>query len=200
MMLNRPRQLNFIRISLIVLSVAAAACSRKPTGPVEAVLTKGMSVTATNPNGTVTITAGEGWTRTFSGQDWSATRELSPRPTRWNGSLGLYDPASSFSPYGRVLVEEGQLFFSSESEFLRHLYSGSAIVRPVYTHDGLVFAYNVAPVPSGEPARSVELWQAYINGRKPTSLKGSNDSAFSVSGGTTPETSSPHPAPVGSVR
>ena len=70
--------------------------------------------------------------------------------------------------------------------------------RPIYTHNGLVFCYSVsAPSGGGEPTRSVELWQLYINGRRPHHLPGANDRAIRVEGGAIPNTSTPHPAPVG---
>ncbi len=161
----------------------------------EVVMTPGMRITGTNPNGTVTITAGEATRRTYSGTGWQKSRKLIARRGRWYGSLGLYDPAASFSPYGRLLVEEGQRHFHSVAEAMRwlHEYQYNA-----YTNNGLVFDYRLsAPPPpdTGEPARDVYLWQIYINGRRPKHLPGANDNAIRVEGGSIPNTATPHPDP-----
>jgi hypothetical protein len=165
----------------------------------ETVMTPGMRVTATNQNGTVTITAGEGTRRHYAGTGWKKSLALIARSERWDGSLGLYDPASSFSPYGRVLAEEGRIHCTSVSEAMRWLYVGSALNHPTYTNNGLVFCYSVAVPPgnAGEPCRAVELWQLYINGRRPQHLPGANDRAIRVEGGSIPNTSTAHRASVG---
>jgi hypothetical protein len=179
--------------------VALFACERQRAllPNTEYVLTKGMTVRATNPNGTVTITAGDGAARVFSGDGWSKSRTLIPRTTRWYGSLGLYDPGSSSSPGGRLLADEGRLFFKTESEALRYLYSGSAHFKPVYTNQGLIVGYDMESIPGHEPVRSVQIWQIYINGKRPNSLRGANDSAILVENGTIPDTAAPNPAPTG---
>lgn len=189
------------RLALVGLGVALSGYSQSELLPyTEVVLKPGMAVTATNPNGTVTIQAGDGTARIFSGEGWKKKRNLIPRRERWYGSLGLYDPASSRSPYGRLLVDEGQLYFSDVSEALKYLYVGSDHFKPVYTNNGLVFGYDVETFGEGEePTRSVQLWQIYIDGKRPTSMPGADDSSITVSGGEIPEVSTPYPAPVGYV-
>ena len=189
--------------TVLFLMVMLAGCSQKNELLVytEVVLKPGMTVTATNPHGTVIIKAGEGTTRIFSGENWEKKRNLIPRRERWYGSLGLYDPAASSSPYGRLLVDEGRLYFPSVSEALRYLYPGSDGFKPVYTNSGLVFGYDVETFGERmEPTRSIQLWQIYVNGKRPTSMPGADDSAINVSGGGIPETSTPYPAPVGYVK
>ena len=187
---------------VLVLALAISGCTtdRGLLSNTEFVLTKGMKVAATTANGTVVITAGEGTERTFSGDGWSKKRHLIARRTRWYGSLGLYDPAASYSPHGRVLVDEGKQFFATESEALRYLYAESEYFKPVFTGNGLVVGYHVEVIPGGEPTRSIEVWQIYINGKKPSSLHGADDSAIRVFGGDTPQSSSPNAAPVGYPR
>ena len=84
---------------------------------------------------------------------------------------------------------------------MRWLYVGSDFNRPIYTcNNGLVFCYSVSAPSSGggEPTRSVELWQLYIDGRRPHHLPGGvMYRAIRVEGGAIPNTSTPHPAPVG---
>ncbi|MEA3209696.1 MAG: hypothetical protein QOE70_2753 [Chthoniobacter sp.] len=190
-------------LSLLCLALLLTGCAtegpRQLLPESETVMTPGMRVTATNPNGTVTITAGEGTRRHYSGTGWQKSLSLIARSARWNGSLGLYDPASSFSPYGRLLAEEGRIHCTSISEAMRWLYVGSALNHPTYTNNGLVFCYSIAVPPDAarEPARSVELWQLYINGRRPQHLPGANDRAIRVEGGSIPNTSMAYRAPVG---
>ena len=163
----------------------------------EVVLTPGMTVTATNPNGTVSLHATGSAVREISGDGWKTEFKLIPRTTRWYGSLGLYNPAESSSPYGRLLVDEGRLHFDSVSDALKHLYVDSQRSKWVYTNDGLVVGYDVSPIPGGEPTRSVTLWQIYVDGKKPTSMPGADDSAIKVEGGATTNESTPYPAEVG---
>lgn len=187
-------------LPFLCAALLSAGCATQQLHPYsETVMSPGMRVTATNPNGTVTITAGEGTTRHYAGAGWKKSRSLIARSTRWNGSLGLYDPASSFSPYGRLLAEEGRIHCTSVSEAMRWLYVGSTLHRPTYTNNGLVFCYSISVPPdsAGEPTRSVELWQLYINGHRPHHLPGANDRAIRVEGGSIPNTSIAHHAEVG---
>lgn len=190
------KSLHFV-LSLILLSAGCATYRLQPYS--ETVMTPGMRVTATNPNGTVTILAGEGTRRHYRGPGWQKSLSLLTRSERWNGSLGLYDPASSFSAYGRLLAEEGRIHCTSISQALRWLYVGSAINRPAYTNQGLVICYSISVPPNGagEPTRSVELWQLYINGRRPRHLPGASDGAIRVVGGSIPDTSAAHHVSVG---
>jgi hypothetical protein len=172
-------------------------CSPAMPPNTEFVLTKGMVITATNPAGQVTITGGGGTGRIFSGPGWRKQRSLIPRDERWYGSLGLYDPGESMSPYGRLLADEGRLFFDSESQALRALYPEGGYEQYVFNNRGLVVGYHVEKIPGGEPTRSVTIWQIYIRGRRPTTLRGADDEAVKMTGGTIPETAQPHEAAVG---
>lgn len=187
------------RVILLLFCLSAASCQSQdrllPT--TEFVLPEGMIITATNSEGTITVSAGPGTERTFSGKGWSKKSDLIPRTTRWYGSLGLYDPAGSDSPYGRVLVDEGRLFFKNESEALRYLYTGSDYSKPVFNNHGMVVGYHVENIPGGEPTRSIEIWQIYINGKRPQSIRGADDAAIIVQGGSIPDEATPHDVPVG---
>ena len=164
----------------------------------ETVITDGMVITANTPDGPVRIAGKKGTKRLYSGDGWYKTRNLDPRDVRWYGSLGLYDAASSFSPHGRLLLEEGRLFFDSTQDAVRYLRRRH--VAPVYNNRGLSVGLKVVELPreeGKEPVRTVEVWQIYIKGRKPTSLPGAKDAAISVSGGTIPDSASPYPAKIG---
>jgi hypothetical protein len=159
-----------------------------------------MVITAHTPHGVLSIEGEKESWRRFSSSGWTARRRLIARSERWNGSLGLYDPATTlFSPYGRLLAEEGRLFFASETEALRYLAASAAHFRPVFNRSGLVVGLNIDHAPGHEPTRSIQVWQIYIQGRKPVALRGGDDALVQVSGGLThiPDTASPHPAPIG---
>jgi hypothetical protein len=144
----------------------------------EAVLKPGESVTATNKFGTVTIAYVSERKRKFELDGHTAVRKLIVRPQRFMGMLGLYDPAEAWAfapPEYRLLFEEAQQFFGSYDEIYAKLYEGSDIMDWVYTPDGLVVGYGLAR--SKEPGQintyEVNLFQYYLNGAKPTGLRGS---------------------------
>ena len=178
--------------------VPISAASNIPT---ESVLSDGMKISASTPSGKILIEGKKGFTRVYSGDSWSKTSTLIPRSTRWYGSLGLYDPADSDSMHGRLLVDEGRQFFSSESEALRYMQSLSEYYGNLtYNNSGLVIAYKVIDIEGGEPTRSLTLWQFYINGKKPSTLQGAVDQNLKINGGDTPETATPFPAKIGYER
>jgi len=194
------RTFNASQVLLAGLFVFMMGCSGRYLEPYsEVVMSPGMRIEGTNPNGTVVVTAGDGTLRSYEGDGWEKSIRLISRVTRWDGSLGLYDPAGSSSPFGRVLVEEGRLHFSSVDQAMRYLYVGSFDTKPVFTNNGLVFTYSIAkPRESWQgTVRAVEIWQLYINGKRPTSLPGADDRAIEVSRGSIPDLSQPYPAPVG---
>ena len=187
------RNLLLLPIFALLTSCAAFRPGMRPT--TEYVLTDGMTISATTKNGVVSIAGKKGTKRVFSGDGWSKTRCLIPRDVRWYGSLGLYDPAGSFSPYGRLLVDEGRLFFESKSDALQYLRAN--YFKPVFNNHGLAVGYRIATYPGKEATRSVEVWQIYINGKRPDSLRGANDAAFKVVGGKIPDFAKPYPAVIG---
>lgn len=186
---------------VLILVVLLCGCRKSPYPFTENVLSEGMVITASTPSGKISIEGQKGCSRRFSGENWSCTSALIPRDTRWYGSLGLYDPAPSNSMHGRLLVDEGRQFFSSESEVLRYLQQNSGYFgRLTYNNSGLVVAYKIIPIPGGSPTRSLEVWQVYINGHKPSSLRGAMDANITISGGQCPDAASPFPAVVGYER
>jgi hypothetical protein len=167
----------------------------------ESVLTNGMRIVAHTPSGQVVIEGKRGFARKYSGDGWSKTATLTPRTTRWYGSLGLYDPAPSNSLSDRLLLDEGTQFFSTESEALRYLKALSRFFGALtFSKSGLVVAYKVIDISGGRPSRSLEIWQIYIDGSKPTSLRGGDDNSIEISGGSIPSRATPAPARVGFER
>ena len=183
----------------LIFAFTLVSCAGRPT-PLpftEAVLTDGMRLSAETHKGKLTVIGGPGTERTFVGAGWQRSTHLIPRRTRWYGSLGLYDPSKSRSLNGRVIVDEGKLFFDSESDALRFLYVGSSQFKPVFTSTGLAIGYHVMNIPGGEPTRSIRIWQIYIMGKRPSSLRGAADEKITVTGGDIQDRASPNEAPVG---
>ena len=203
-----PLSLKIFIMSILALVVAFVVnMMRSNTLPpyTEYVLTDGMKITAKMPQETIVIEGRKGTRRFFKGENWSTTATLTPRPTRWYGSLGLYDPADSYSQNGRLLVDEGRQFFSSKNELLRYIcyLTEMAIAHggnTIYTNKGLIVSCGITSLKRGGVVRDITIWQAYVNGERPTSLEGANDSAIHVSGGVIPETATPHPAEEGEPR
>lgn len=184
-------------------SVLLASCTSGSSlsSKTEAVLIQGMKISAATPSGKIVIKGGPGASRTYSGQGWSKSSVLIQRDTRWSGSLGLYDPADSFTLGNRLLVEEGRQYFASESEALRYMQRLKGYYGPLtYNNSGLVVAYKVIDIPNESPTRELEVWQFYIKGKRPASLRGANDSSIEVSGGQVPDQSTPASAPIGYER
>ena len=181
--------------------MTSLACRQKVLPFTESVLSDGMKICATTPSGKIIIEGKMGCSRSYRDGNWVKTSDLTPRTTRWYGSLGLYDPASSYSQCDRLLVDEGRQFFSSESEALRYLKSLSGFFGPLtYNNRGLVIAYNITAIPGGKPIRHLTIWQIYINGARPISLRGAVDSKIEVSGGVIPDRAVPGDAPIGYER
>ncbi len=186
---------------LVLLLWSISGNKNKPYAYTENVLTDGMSITVQTHIEKLTIEGLEGTRRKFTGEGWSKVADLIPRQTRWYGSLGLYDPADSNTQSGRLLVDEGRQFFDSEEEALRYLCEEQKKgYKIVYSNHGLSLSQDKEPTGLDKPIRFVNIWQIYINGKKPTSLKGANDEAIQVTGGIIPAIANLNPAKVGCPR
>ena len=184
-----------------ILLFFLSACDKSPFPYTENVLSDGMVITAHTPNGMISIKGKKGCSREFAGDNWLKKSNLIPRDTRWYGSLGLYDPADSDTMNGRLIVDEGRQFFASESEALRYFQRLSGYYgRLTYNNSGLLIAYKIIDVGGGEPTRSLTIWQIYINGKKPSSLRGAVDKNIEIAGGSIPDTATPFQAKIGYER
>jgi hypothetical protein len=186
-----------------VLATAVISCGLLQSNPDanEMVLSEKMKISALTPLGRITIEAGKGFARQYSGVDWSKSSRLIPRTTRWYGSFGAYDPAGSSTRGDRLLVDEGRQFFSSESEALRYMNTlGGYYGSLTYNNSGLVIAYHVVEIPNEKPTRTIQVWQFYINGKRPSTLRGAVDENIEISGGTIPDKVTPMQAPIGYER
>jgi len=142
----------------------------------EAVLHPGETVSCTNNFGTIRISYVSETERKFEFDGRTVVKKLIVRTDRWMGKMGLYDPASAGSifsnPEYRLLFDESELRFRTYNEAYEYLYTQWEYSDWVYTTDGLICGYHVEePKESGQfPVYSVELYQDYVGGAKPTGL------------------------------
>ena len=191
-----------IKIFIFTIFLALACNKTNKALPfTENILTKGMKITAQTPIEKLIIEGLEGTKRRFIGEKWSKVANLIPRQSRWYGSLGLYDPARSSTQEGRLLINEGRQFFKNENEALRFLCnlrkSVDQLDKLTYSSNGLVISYHITPV---HKVKNINIWQIYINGKKPTALKGADNHAIEVTAGIIPDTATPHPIKIGYPR
>lgn len=104
-----------------------------------------------------------------------------PRTKRWNDSLGLYypGPGNHWKPHNgiaRGVVEEGQQHFKTVDEALKWI-AGRTWPPLVYRNDGLAVGWmkNLS-----RKQLNVDVWQIYIDGKKPANLPGSPDDKITV--------------------
>jgi hypothetical protein len=179
-----------ILITLLVLSIQG--CNAETgDGPVpaknEIVMSPGMKMTASTSVGTIAVTAGKGLRRSYTWEGDTRSVEMWPRKERWHGSLGLYYPGPGWhwTEHNGIragVVQEGQQHFKTLEEayeWLRNLKG----MPYVYRNDGLVVGWTK----NLEGAYlSVDVWQVYIDGKKPNSMPGADDDAIVEELGTDP--------------
>ena len=144
----------------------------------EIVLTDGTQLVADAPWGRIKIEAGPGLRRVYT---WRGNRRgvvLKPREERFAGSMGIHfegnppvwEPADGIT---KVDLEEGQRRFENVDDAM--IWMQIRRLRYSYTNDGLVVGWKL----KGDTLE-VELWQFYIDGKKPTSLPGAEDSRIAL--------------------
>jgi hypothetical protein len=192
--------LKYLRIAVTAVSLTAcgfliaavSACSQAGAvgdGPVparnEIVMTPGMRITAATRSGKIAITAGQGLQRSYSWEGATRSVEMWPRNKRWYGSLGLYYPGPGDhwkEHYGitRGVVEEGQQRFQTEKEAADWIEERQKLQRMmsyVWRRDGLVVGWGKV---AERKQLNVEVWQVYIDGKKPSDLPNSTDQKIKV--------------------
>ena len=152
------------------------------TGP-EVVMTPRMRIQVTNNTGLISIEHAGETTRRYAWDGAVRVVELETRRERWYGSMGLYSPGdSTFRDVGgirRAVLEEGQMHFTNETEAV-------AWLSQPYNRDTLDIVYDDRGLAVGwakNLARkqiNVDVWQIFINGTKPTALKGSRGHQIQV--------------------
>jgi hypothetical protein len=147
----------------------------------EVVMTPGMLITATTTAGTITVTAVDELTRSYTWERATRSVEMVPRPQRWYGSLGLFYPGpgehwAEHHGITRGVLEEGQQHFKSVEEAMKWVKDRTWIPL-VYRDDGLLVGFGKT-LPRKQ--LNVDVWQILINGKKPERLPGSQNDKITV--------------------
>ena len=175
---------------LFVIAVAASGCASKGSTP-ELVLGEGVRLTAKGATGDVSVVAGKGLARSYQWNSCSLNASMRARPTRWFGSLGIYDPASSFGVLSRLLpwwfkcdgvsrtvVQEGQIHFFDRESAENWITRYSKGDETVWSNNGLLVKWGIN---REREQINVDVWQVCISGRWPTELTGAQDEALVLS-------------------
>ena len=170
---------------LIFITLLLSGCDKReaPTIPypyTKLAMQPGMVIAARNKNGTVYIEYLSPLERRYKWNGHDEKRTLIPRKASWLGFLGAYDPATAyiweiFSP--RIVAEDSQINFATMEDAEKWLYQGSAVMDWVYTDDGLVIGFAKT---SSRNQVNIEVYQFYIDGEKPSGLKGSRPENIKV--------------------
>jgi hypothetical protein len=169
-------------ISLLTLfAFSFSSCSKHDyvTSQNEIVMVPGMTITAKNANGTITIESNQELKRVYMFDSKEIDVKLTKRDKRWNGSLGAYSPGGGAKVL--TVVEEGQQHFFSQKEAIEWLAWQEKDMRYVYSSTGLVIGWHIRnDAKSPSVALSVQVWQFYIQGQKPSKLPGARDDLITV--------------------
>ncbi len=175
------KTLRFIFFGVVL--VFSLSCTRTPLNSFsEIVMCKGMRIAAQSQGRTLIVTADDRVRRSYATDNVDASFKLKPRKSRWYGSFGLYSASGNRNVH--AVLEEGHQYFSSEREALEWLKWQDDHLHYVYNSSGLVVGWSLQRNPSKPgppPVLSVQVWQFYIDGKKPTSLAKANVDALRIS-------------------
>ncbi len=147
----------------------------------ETVIPIGATVSATNSNGTILITATSPAFRRYRWRGRDVTYGLAPRSERWYGSLGIYSAnAYLFGRWWseRGVFEEAQMHFPDDKSARRWL--AEQPPRWVsWTRSGLFVYYGEV---AARDQLNADVLQICIHGRKPTHLDRANDRNITITG------------------
>jgi hypothetical protein len=187
-------------IITVILMLVFATAYADTSNQCEAVMVEGMSISFTNAHGSMTVTAGKGFERRYIWAGDTRTVIMWPRKKRWYGSLGMYNPGSyikgeveqwkEHDGIKRYVVEEGQRHFTNATEAAAWTRRGSGApdnLDYIYNDTGLVVGMDKQPRLLEERKKTdfpgtleVDVWQIYINGKKPEKLEGSKNACITV--------------------
>ena len=177
---------------------AMANAPHVSTSRCEAVMVEGMWIAFTNSHGEMKVTAGKGFERNYTWAGDTRSLVMWPRNERWYGSLGMYNPGSwiegemeqwkEHEGIGRCVAEEGQRHFTNEAEAIEWISTRGKYHDYIYNDTGLVVGMNKEIPPpewkkengNGPGTLCVDVWQVYINGKKPQKLEGAKNDAITV--------------------
>lgn len=144
----------------------------------EIVLGQNDWVEATTKLGKIKVQAGKGLRRYYSWEGITRSVAMAPRKSRWYGSYGIYFPGPGYhwlpahNGISRGVLEEGQQHFKTTEEALKWI----ELHQPLtYRDDGLAIFFMKTP---SRHQLSVDVWQIYIDGKKPTNIPNSQNEAI----------------------
>ncbi|MDZ8119224.1 DUF4258 domain-containing protein [Pontiella agarivorans] len=166
-----------VTIIMLLLSVCAS-CS---VGDVELAISQGM-VLNLNENRSLTIESIDPLTRSYILDGYTNVVKLTPDTVRYYGRMGLSGSSAWKGSRGidRAVFSEGQQHFYSADEAISWLtlgWNGTNGIGLVYTSDGLAVGYKET---GSRRQINIDVWQVYINGRKPEDLPGASDEKLQV--------------------
>lgn len=149
--------------------------------PKEPVMCPGMSIKVERGSGHLKISAEGLKARRYEIDSHIIAVELIPRSQRWYGSLGLYLPSGTNEIH--LVLDEGQQHFYSEKEAQDWISWKKDRLGYVYSSDGLVVGWKLQELLKSDQKAvlHVDLWQIYIQGKKPSSFEGAKDQSISIS-------------------
>jgi hypothetical protein len=142
-----------------------------------------MRLSFNNPNGSGAAKYVSPFKREYTfGRETPQTIELFARPSRFMGTLGIYNPgerwAGSLNANARLVAVESEVHFGSMDELRKFLYEGSAIQKWVYNQEGYVVGYFESP---GREQRNLTLYRYFIKGKPARFLPGYDNAKVRVS-------------------
>jgi hypothetical protein len=150
----------------------------------EIVMPPNATITAETQAGKIIIKSGKGLKRYYTWENATRSVVMWPRAERWYGSLGLYypGPGSHWLPkhngISRGVLEEGRQYFTSEKEATEWINQQMKWFPTVYRDDGLLVGFGKS---LEREQLDVNVWQLFIDGKKPFKLDGSNNKAITTS-------------------
>lgn len=168
-------------ISVLLLLIFFQACSSSDFfSPKEPVMCPGMNIDVARESERLKIFAKDLKARRYEIVGQTIEVDLIPRSSRWRGSLGLYLPSGTDDFH--LVLDEGQQHFYSEKEAHDWIEIVGDRLGYVYSSDGLVIGWKLQELTKSDQKAvlHVDLWQIYIQGKKPISLKGANNKSIDI--------------------
>jgi len=172
--------MKIVALGLLVALCISCRRERNEGSVREAVLSVGQTVEAINKNGKVRISYVSPLRRKYEWDTEHRTVGLKPRRERFDGKLGIYDPADAWIfnlRKIRLVLDEATRNFDSDERARAALVESSAYMDWVYTPDGFVVGFGRAP---SRHQININVFQFLIRGQKPTNLPGSRPDQISV--------------------
>ena len=183
----RITHLSFLFALILMQSCLSPMLSNQEATGNEIVMSDGMTISVKNNLGAIIIQAGPGLQRSYTWEGATRSVQMIHRKERWYGKFGIYFPGRGFhweehNNIQRGVLEEAQLHFISIEDAMKFLRHPSRVESTVYTNNGLAVTWSKSINPSGGSGGTlfVDVWQVYINDKKPDVLPGSQNDKLTV--------------------